>query len=626
LLIFKPLMKKKLPSWIVACMVIISLSTSSLALAAKTPNGESSQTPEVKRSQRILSPSVDLSPSLITPSIQQTVLTPSLSAPVQQTTATPSLGPNLIINNSLESSSTTNLPTNWSKGGYGTNDRSLTYPVSGYNSSKAVKISISSYTSGDAKWYFDDVPVTPGTTYEFSDYYTSDVQSIIDARYTMNDGSFSYPELVSNINPSSSYKKVSVQFTAPQNVKSMTIFHLINSVGNITTDEYSLSEVTTVQPPTPVSGNLVPNPAFEQSGTNGLPLSWGKGGWGTNTRTFTYPEVGVSGSKAVKVSISSYTSGDAKWYFNPIAVTQGNYVYSDDYISNIPSLITLQYQNSNGTFTYKDIQALPAASNFTHTSVIFSVPTGVQAVSVFHLIQGVGFLTMDNVSLTPEQNQGIFSTGAVTLRFDDGSLSQYQVAYPKLKSAGLKGTFFIISKQLLDYGFSGYMSIAQIKDLYNAGNEIGAHTQDHPYLTQLSSADQQKEILGSRNDLLALNVGPINSFAYPYGDYDNTTLNLVKSDGFSDAAATIDGDVTLTSDKYQLERQSMESTVTLTKAEQWIDNAIAKKEWLILSFHQIDTSGVQYSISPTIFNQVVDYLKLKNVPVVTIQDGIKSLP
>jgi len=442
----------------------------------------------------------------------------------------------------------------------------------------------------------------------------------------MNDGSFSYPELVSNINPSSSYKKVSVQFTAPQNVKSMTIFHLINSVGNLTTDEYSLSEVTTVQPPTPVSGNLVPNPAFEQSGTNGLPLSWGKGGWGTNTRTFTYPEVGVSGSKAVKVSISSYTSGDAKWYFNPIAVTQGNYVYSDDYISNIPSLITLQYQNSNGTFTYKDIQALPAASNFTHTSVIFSVPTGVQAVSVFHLIQGVGFLTMDNVSLTPEQNQGIFSTGAVTLRFDDGSLSQYQVAYPKLKSAGLKGTFFIISKQLLDYGFSGYMSIAQIKDLYNAGNEIGAHTQDHPYLTQLSSADQQKEILGSRNDLLALNVGPINSFAYPYGDYDNTTLNLVKSDGFSDAAATIDGDVTLTSDKYQLERQSMESTVTLTKAEQWIDNAIAKKEWLILSFHQIDTSGVQYSISPTIFNQVVDYLKLKNVPVVTIQDGIKSLP
>ena len=610
-------------------MMIVTLGTSSVAFAAKKPNVESSQTPEVKRPAQTsnLSPKMfqSLAPQSITPSITPT---PPLQAPmIQQAVSAPTLGPNLIKNNSLESSSTNNLPTNWSKGGYGTNDRSLTYPATGYNSTKAVKISIGNYTSGDAKWYFGDVPVTPGTTYEFSDYYTSDTQSIINARYTMNDGSFTYPELVSAVDPSSSYQKVSVQFTVPQNVKSMTVFHLINKVGSLTTDEYSLNEVTTVIPPVQ-PGNLLPNPAFEQVGSNGLPLSWGKGGWGTNSRTFTYPSVGVSGSKAVTVNISSYTSGDAKWYFNPVPVTQGDYTYSDDYTSNIPSLITVQYQNSNGTLTYKDIQTLPAASNFTHASVNFSVPANVQAVSVFHLIEGVGSLTVDNVSLSSisQQNLGIFSTGAVTLRFDDGWLSQYQVALPKMKSAGLKGTFFIISQQIADNGYSGFMSKAQIKGLYAAGNEIGAHTQTHPYLSQLNSTDQQTEIQGSRNDLLAMNVGPITSFAYPFGDYNNTTLGLVKSDGFSDAAATIDGDATLISDKYQLERQSMESNVTLSQAKQWIDNAMANKEWLILSFHQIDTSGVQYSISPTIFNQVVDYLKLKNVPVVTIQDGIKSLP
>lgn len=618
-------MKKRILSQVLACMMIVAIGTSSTALAAKKPNAESSQTPEVKRSAPIQNLSPMTSRSLAPQSLAPAPLLQT--ATVQQAVSAPTLGPNLIKNNSVESSGSTNLPANWNKGGYGTNSRTFTYPATGYNSTEAVKVSIGSYTSGDAKWYFDDVPVTPGATYEFSDYYISNVQSIIDARYTMSDGTFTYPELVSTVDPSSSYQKVSVQFTVPQNVKSVTIFHLINQVGNLTTDEYSLNEVTTVAPPVQ-PGNLVPNPTFEQVGSNGLPLSWGKGGWGTNSRKFTYPAVGVSESKAVAVNISSYTSGDAKWYFNPVAVTQGDYTYSDDYTSNIPSLITVQYQNSDGTLTYKDIQTLPAASIFTHTSVNFSVPAGVQAVSVFHLIQGVGSLTMDNVSLSSisQQNLGIFSTGAVTLRFDDGWLSQYQVALPKMKNAGLKGTFFIISQQIADNGYTGFMSKAQIKSLYAAGNEIGAHTQTHPYLSQLNSTDQQTEIQGSRNDLLAMNVGPITSFAYPFGDYNDTTLSLVKSDGFSDAAATIDGDATLISDKYQLERQSMESTVTLAQTQKWIDNAIANKEWLILSFHQIDTSGVQYSISPTIFNQVVDYLKLKNVPVVTIQDGIKSLP
>ena len=618
-------MKKRILSQVLACMMIFAIGTSSTALAAKKPNAESSQTPEVKRSAPIPNlsptPSKSLAPQSITPIplLQTTTVTPA--------EVTPSLGPNLIKNNSVEFSSSTNLPANWNKGGYGTNSRTFTYSATGYNSTKAIKVSIDSYTNGDAKWYPDEIPVTPGTTYEFSDYYISDIQSSLDLRYTMSDGTYTYKELISAIDPSSTYQKISTQFTVPQNVTSVTIFHLINQVGNLTTDEYSLSEVLTVTPPQ--TNTIVPNGSFEQAGSNGLPLSWAKGGWGTNSRTFTYPATGVSGSKAVKVSISAYTNGDAKWYFNPVAVTAGTYTYSDDYSSTIPSIITVQYKNSDGTLTYKDIATLPASTSFTHASVDFSVPSNVSAVSVFHLINNVGSLTIDNASIVGQTNQtggNIFSTGAVTLRFDDGWFSQYQVALPKMKSAGLKGTFFIVTKQLSDNGYSGFMSTSQIKDLYSAGNEIGAHTRTHPYLSQLSSTDQQNEIQGSRNDLLAMNVGPITSFAYPFGDYDSTTLNLVENDGFSDAAATLDGDVTLSSDKYQLQRQSMESNVTFTQAQKWIDNAIANKEWLILSFHQIDTSGVQYSISPTIFNQIVDYLKQKNIPVVTIQDGIKSLP
>lgn len=627
-------MKKRISSWLASGLMIATIFASSPAFAAKKPNVESSRTPEVSGSRMQTEPSTSTKtrPGLSAP----TLTVPSIT---QQTLTAPTLGSNLIQNNSVEDSTSTNLPTNWNKGGYGTNSRTFSYPVTGYNSTKAIKISIGSYTSGDAKWYFNDVPVTPGTTYQFSDYYISDVNSSIDVRYTMNDGTFKYGELVGTVVPSSAYQQVSTQFTIPANVKSLTIFHLISQTGNLTTDEYSLNQVGAITPPPPppssTSTNLILNSNFEQSGSNGLPASWGKGGYGTNARSFTYPATGVNGSKAAQVNISSYTGGDAKWYFNPIPVSAGSYTYQDDYISNIPSTITVQYQKTDGSFSYSDIAQLPSQSSFTHMSIDFSVPSGVKAVSVFHLIEGVGSLTIDNTSLstsgaggttTPPQTNNVFNTGAISLRFDDGWLSQYQVALPKMQSAGYKGTFFIVSRQLEDYGFSGFMSKAQVKDLFNTGNEVGAHTQTHADLPTLNSTQQQQEIQGSRNDLLAMNIGPIISFAYPYGDYNSTTLNLVKSDGFNDAAATINGDVTPNSDRYQLERQSMESNVTIAQAKQWIDNAIANKEWLILTFHQIDTSGDQYSTTPAIFNAVVDYLKQKNAQVVTIGDAVKALP
>ena len=662
--------KRKLHGFATTCMIVILLASSSSAFAAKKlPNYESSKTPEIQKKvkEKVTTPKknklASSTPIRITPLTPPTKTTsPTLSAPslfsaqaVTSTTATTSsLGPNLITNNSVEASSSGKLPTGWNTDNYGKNVANFTYPASGYNSKSALKVSISSYSSGDAKWYFSDVPVTPGATYQYSDYYTSNVTSSIDIRYTKNDGSQTYSELASSIPASSAYKNTSVKFTIPQNVKSVTIYHLISRVGTLTTDEFSLNQIsssttgtttppttgtstgtttaTTTPPTPPVAGNLVQNWDLEQAGTGGNPLAWNRGGYGTNSRTYTYPATGANGSKAAKVSISSYTSGDAKWYFNPIQVQPGTYTYSDDFTANIPSTLTVQYQAPDGTYSYLDIGKAPASSaSFSHLTFDFTVPAGVSNITVFHLIEGVGTLNIDNVSvvqksvITP-QIGGIFSTGAVTLRFDDGWASNYDTVLPKLKSDGLKGTFFIVSQQLGDNGFSGFLTKPQIQALYSAGNEIGAHTRTHPDLTLLSTTSAQNEILGSRNDLLAMNVGPITSFSYPYGNYNSDIMSLVEQDGFSDAAATIDGEVTPLSDRYQLERLSVESNVTFAQAKQWIDNALAKKEWLILTFHQVDTSGEQYSTTPAIFGQIADYLKQVNAPIVTIAEGAKALP
>jgi peptidoglycan/xylan/chitin deacetylase (PgdA/CDA1 family) len=169
------------------------------------------------------------------------------------------------------------------------------------------------------------------------------------------------------------------------------------------------------------------------------------------------------------------------------------------------------------------------------------------------------------------------------------------------------------------------MSIAQIKDLYAHGHEIGAHTRTHPDLATLTSAQQQTEIQGSRQDLIGWNVGPINSFSYPYGSYTATTIQIVKNAGYSSATATINGDATPSSDKFQLERESITNTTTLSDVEARVDAARTNHTWLILELHGIDTSGTTYSMTPTLFNQVVDYIKQKGIPVVTISQGAQSI-
>jgi len=588
-----------------------STGTLTSALTALVPLAEDSAHPEVKRTEPI--------PYQKQQSAPQKSAAPSFAALSAET-----LGPNLILNPSVESF-TTSGPSNWQRGGYGSNARSFTYPAPPHTGTKALGVTVSNYTSGDAKWFFDYVNVTPGKMYQFSDFYKSDVPSTLTAQFKLSNGSFTYLDLT-QLAPASTYTAAAGRFTVPSGVVAVTVFHLIKQNGTLSTDEFSLNEVT------PGSGgegdSLIQNGGFETAGSAGKPANWSRGGFGSNTRAFSYlSSGGVNNSKAARVAITSYSSGDAKWYFDPVVLSPGTYTYSNSYVANIPSTITIQLQMQNGSFVYKDIATLPAAGSFTPMSVDFTVPANVKNVTVFHLIEGVGQLTIDTVSLALKSGPtGIFTTGAVSLTFDDNRLSQYQNAFPKLTSSGLKGTFYVISRQTNDDGFATYMSWAQITELFNAGHEIGAHTRTHRDLTTLSAADQQTEIQGSRQDLINRGLGSVLTFAYPFGSYNGSTIGFVESAGLQSARATIDGHVTPSSDRYQLQRYSVEVDTTFNQVKQEIDKAATNKDWLILTFHQINNGTDRYTVSPTIFNQIIDYLVQKGIPVVTVSQGMQSMP
>ena len=307
---------------------------------------------------------------------------------------------NLIANPNVSTPNPTNsaMPESWSEGGWGTNTPTYSYLSSGYNDTNSLKVQMTSYTSGDAKWYFTPVAVSASTSYTYSDYYESTVATDVEAQLTDSSGNNTYVDL-GTAPAASSWTQYSENFTTASTTTSVTIFHLIESVGSLQTDDFSL---TTASPVTTNPGNLIGNPTASSSSTatSTIPSGWQQGGWGTNTANYSYLSSGYSGSSALEVAMTSYTSGDAKWYFTPVNVTAGDsYTYSDYYQSNVVSGVTVQFDNGSGSYSYLNLANAPVSSTYAQYNGTFTVPTGMVHATVFHLIQSVGTLTTSDFSL-----------------------------------------------------------------------------------------------------------------------------------------------------------------------------------------------------------------------------------
>lgn len=86
------------------------------------------------------------------------------------------------------------------------------------------------------------------------------------------------------------------------------------------------------------------------------------------------------------------------------------------------------------------------------------------------------------------------------------------------------------------------MSSEQIRDLSSNENiSIGCHTVTHPSLGLLTYEQQRYEILQSKNTIEEIIGKKVDQFAYPFGginDYNNTTINILKSLNFKRAYST----------------------------------------------------------------------------------------
>jgi len=372
--------------------------------------------------------------------------------------------------------------------------------------------------------------------------------------------------------------------------------------------------------------NLVTNPSLETA-SGKLPVGWLQDKWGTLSATFTYPVAGHTGAKAAKVTVSSYRSGDAKWYFKNVPVTAGNYYsFSDWSNATVGTEVVAQFHQSDGSDRYLGLGTVTGTNAWKQFSTSFVVPSGTVSATVFHLIAAKGALTVDDYSLIDNGPAPKFAEGMVTFAFDDGYESTYANGLPILDKAGIKSTQAIITTGT--YDDPEYVTAAQVKAMAANGHEIASHTRTHPDLVTLTAAKAKTEITGSKSDLSTFGITTV-SFMYPFGSYNDSIISLVKGAGYKGARTVDEGYNTPLSDPYRILSQNVNNDVPFSTIKGWLDTAVTDKTWIVLTLHRqeklSDIPDNLYANDPAILQQIVDYVKSKSMKTVTFGQGVAML-
>ncbi len=123
---------------------------------------------------------------------------------------------------------------------------------------------------------------------------------------------------------------------------------------------------------------------------------------------------------------------------------------------------------------------------------------------------------------------------AVTFSYDDGVLQDRKLV-EIFNKYGIKATFNLNCGLLdeTDYWKNGEvivqrLSSAEVCSLYQ-GHEIACHCFTHPHLPQLQSEEKQQEIMQGKTELEKLINKPVEGMAYPFGNYDDETISIMKN-------------------------------------------------------------------------------------------------
>ena len=140
----------------------------------------------------------------------------------------------------------------------------------------------------------------------------------------------------------------------------------------------------------------------------------------------------------------------------------------------------------------------------------------------------------------------------ILITIDDGFKSFYENAWPILKQRKIPFIIFINTETI---GSNGYMDWSEIKEISSFEFvHIGNHSHTHDYLVDKSDKEIEDDLKTSISIFKEKLNHETKFFAYPFGEYKNSYIEIVKNLGFEYGFGQHSGVMDKTKNKYELPR------------------------------------------------------------------------
>lgn len=190
----------------------------------------------------------------------------------------------------------------------------------------------------------------------------------------------------------------------------------------------------------------------------------------------------------------------------------------------------------------------------------------------------------------------------LSICFDDFPETAGTYGAAILQDVGARGTYYVAAGLLKEPSPAGrIVGIDVIQGLSKAGHEIGCHSHGHKDCTQLT----RSELLASLDEnQRVLGLGPLNSFAYPFG-YSDWSSKSVLAARFQSVRTTSSGlnqgHVDLAGLKAVPLYEHLAGTV-----DQWLDRLGQSHGWLILYTHDVSEQPSKFGCTPSLLARTLD--------------------
>ena len=179
----------------------------------------------------------------------------------------------------------------------------------------------------------------------------------------------------------------------------------------------------------------------------------------------------------------------------------------------------------------------------------------------------------------------------VALTFDDGNTSDYEIAFPFLKNLNLPASFFVLVHEQVDW--------KQLKEMADAGFEIGSHGLFHKDLTSIKEESLREELIMSKKRIEKELNTIVHDFSFPFGRFNDRVVAECYKSSYVNMFSTHFGLNKTESSTYK--RWSIKSSTTLEQIEKVLTSLNYRNKLE-------RTAKLKYSISKVIGKKTTDYL------------------